>query len=104
MGTTFGLHHILFPHPRLHGGKSWTSARTKVTYPPPGNLNMLEFLDLKKSKILPAGLRKKFRRQEAGTTGNFSLKMTHVFGHSPCKKKGGNTFFDGIFWFWYKKL
>jgi hypothetical protein len=103
MGTTFGLHHILFPHPGLypltlrltyppppsHGGKIWTSAQTNVTYP--GSSNMLEFFNFEKKN------RKKIWAAKGGNDEFFFGKITHVFGDTPPLKKGGESISEGIF-------
>ena len=115
MGTTFGLHHILFrpqgctpsvgppPPPPSHGGKSWTSAQTEVTYPPPyfgvGEFKyagIFRFLEKIFSNFCLRGLRIFFfgggRRERRKKKIFFWKNHTCFLGHAPRKKGWGIHF------------
>jgi hypothetical protein len=111
MGTTFSLHHILFPRPGLyplsrppqppHEGKSRTSAQTEVTYPTilgSGSSNMLEFFEFdKKLNFCLTGLRKKLGQQKAGTTKKIGKSHMFLGTRPPLKKRKENPFLKDFF-------
>jgi hypothetical protein len=93
MGTTFSLHHVLFPCTRGGGGgKSWTSAQTNVTYPPP-YFGAREF---KYASIFFKVLIKNFACEDfekiwGNGGGNIFFWKTHtIFGAKNYEKKLGN--------------
>ncbi len=111
MSTTFGLHHILFPHPGLYpmgrppipltrGVKVELQPEPKWRTPPilgSGSSNMLGFFDFENffDFFLPAGT---FFFRQRGRERRFFFEKSHMF-LAPVKK-GGESIFEGIFRFW----
>ncbi len=103
MGTTFGLHHILFPHPGLYPLSTPPHAGVKVEFqskpkwPPPilgsGSPNMLEFFDFEKI-FFACGTLKFFLGYKRWERRFFFLEKSHMFflGHAPRKKGWGIHF------------
>jgi hypothetical protein len=103
MGTSFGLHHILIPHPGLyplstppHTGLKFelqTEPKWPTPYPPilgSGSSNMLEFFRFwEKTWFF-------FACQKAGTTKKIWKNRACFWGHSP-RKKGWEIHFWRIF-------